>query len=159
MWTERRVAANPRTKPIDLGCVKGKDSPYRITERRVPELIPVPGSQPAGNVSHKPGGKLPLLSAKPVVTLATIKRGGCYQFRCLMGVNSLPKTVTRQRRGCDLNPGHSASESCTLTTRLPSHPGCESAENWQLPSTSTVAIVIITQSILPVHGRWNSEST
>jgi len=21
-----------------------------------------------------------------------------------MGVNSLPKTVTRQRRGCDLNP-------------------------------------------------------
>jgi len=25
--------------------------------------------------------------------------------------------------------------------------GCESAENWQLPSTSTIAIVIITQSI------------
>jgi len=39
-----------------------------------------------------------------------------------MGVNSLPKTVTRQRRGCDLNPGPSAPESSTLTTRLPSHP-------------------------------------
>jgi len=39
-----------------------------------------------------------------------------------MGVNSLPKTVTRQRRDCDLNPGHSATESSTLTTRLPSHP-------------------------------------
>ena len=39
-----------------------------------------------------------------------------------MGVNSLPKTVTRQRRGCDLNPGPTASESSTLTTRLPSHP-------------------------------------
>jgi len=38
-----------------------------------------------------------------------------------MGVNSLPKTVTRQRRDCDLNPGPSASESSTLTTRLPSH--------------------------------------
>ena len=38
-----------------------------------------------------------------------------------MGVNSLPKTVTRQRRGCDLNPGPSAPESSTLTTRLPSH--------------------------------------
>jgi len=25
-----------------------------------------------------------------------------------MGVNSLPKTVNRQRRGCDLNPGPSA---------------------------------------------------
>jgi len=36
-----------------------------------------------------------------------------------MGVNSLPKTVTLQRRGCDLNPGPSAPESSTLTTRLP----------------------------------------
>jgi len=39
-----------------------------------------------------------------------------------MGVNSLPKTVTRKRRGCDLNPGPSVPESSTLTTRLPSHP-------------------------------------
>jgi len=37
-------------------------------------------------------------------------------------VNSLPKNVTRQRRDCDLNPGPSAPESSTLTTRLPSHP-------------------------------------
>jgi len=36
-------------------------------------------------------------------------------------VSSLPKTVARQRRGCDLNPGPSALESSTLTTRLPSH--------------------------------------
>ena len=28
---------------------KGKGSPYSITERRVPELIPVLGSQPAGD--------------------------------------------------------------------------------------------------------------
>ena len=39
-----------------------------------------------------------------------------------MGVNSLLKIVTRQRRGCDLNPGPSAPASSTLTTRLPSHP-------------------------------------
>jgi len=39
-----------------------------------------------------------------------------------MGVNSLPVTVTRQRRDCDLNPGPSALESSTLTTRLPSRP-------------------------------------
>ena len=38
-----------------------------------------------------------------------------------MGVNNLPKTVTRQRRGCDLNPGSSTPVSSTLTTRLPSH--------------------------------------
>jgi len=36
-----------------------------------------------------------------------------------MGVNSLPETVTRQRRGCDLHP--TAPESSTLTTRLSSH--------------------------------------
>ena len=51
---------------------KGKGSPYSITEYRVPELILVLGSQPAGDVSHKPGGRLPLLSASPVVTLATL---------------------------------------------------------------------------------------
>ena len=39
--------------------VKGKGSPYSIAERRVPELIPVLCSQPAGDVSHKPGGRLP----------------------------------------------------------------------------------------------------
>ena len=35
-------------------------------------------------------------------------------------MNSLPKTVTRQHGDCDLNPGPSAPESSTLTTRLPS---------------------------------------
>jgi len=39
-----------------------------------------------------------------------------------MGVSTLPKTVTRQRRECDLNPGPAAPESSTLTTRLASHP-------------------------------------
>ena len=51
-----------------------KSSPYSITERRVLELIPVLGSQPAGDVSHKPGGRLPLLSARPAVTPATVKK-------------------------------------------------------------------------------------
>jgi len=51
-----------------------KGSPYSITERRVLELILVLGSQPASDMSHKPGGRLPLLSTKPVVTRATLKR-------------------------------------------------------------------------------------
>ena len=53
---------------------KGKGSPYSITEGRVPELIPILGSQPAGDVNHKSGGRLPLLSARPEVTPATLKR-------------------------------------------------------------------------------------
>ena len=40
----------------------------------VPELISVLGSQPAGDVSHKPDGRLPLLSARPAVTPTTLKR-------------------------------------------------------------------------------------
>jgi len=51
-----------------------KDSLYTITERTLPGLIPVLGSQPAGDVSHKPGGRLPLLYARPTVTFATLKR-------------------------------------------------------------------------------------
>jgi len=53
---------------------KVKGSQYSITERRVPELIPVLDSQPADDVSHKPGGRLPLLSAGSAVTPATLKR-------------------------------------------------------------------------------------
>jgi len=38
------------------------------------ELIPVLRSQPAGDVIHKPGSRLPLLSARSAVTLTTLKR-------------------------------------------------------------------------------------
>ena len=53
---------------------KGKGSAHSITERWVPELITDLGSQPAGDVSHKSGGRLPLLSTKPAVTLTTLER-------------------------------------------------------------------------------------
>jgi len=124
---------------------KGEASPYSITERRFPELIPVLGSQRAGDVSHKPGGRLPLLSTRPVVTHTT-------QFCCLvntMGVNSLPKTVTRQRCGCDLNPGPSAPESSTLTTRLPSHPH---NTKWQITTSENL-------SCGTIHACTSSSST
>ena len=71
-------------------CKKGKGSPYSITEHWVPELIPVLGSQPAGDVSHKPGGRLPLLSARlpsqplrglrPILLLGEQRHNGCEQF-------------------------------------------------------------------------------
>jgi len=62
-------------------------------------MIPVLGSQRAGDVSHKPGGRLPLLSARPAVTLATYKRTATNfaAWRGTMGVNSclrlLPDSV------------------------------------------------------------------
>ena len=67
-----------------------------------------------------------------------------------MGVNSLPKTVTRQRRGCVLNPGPSAPESSTLTARLPKRPADWEYSNCrQAPvvSACTVLFVSISQVI------------
>jgi len=54
-----------------------------MTERRVPELIPVLDSQPAGDVIHKPDGRLPLLSARPAVTPATLKKVATNSVVCL----------------------------------------------------------------------------
>jgi len=53
---------------------KGKGSPYSITECRVQEPIPVLGSQPAGDMNHKPDVRLPLLSTRPAVTPTILKR-------------------------------------------------------------------------------------
>jgi len=68
--------------PSLLQMPKGKGSPYSITECRVPELIPVLDSQPAGDVTHKPGGRLSLLSARPAVTPATLNRAATNFAAC-----------------------------------------------------------------------------
>ena len=61
--------------------------------------------------------------------------------RGTIGVSSSPQTVIRQRRDCDLNPGPSAPESSTLTTRLPSHP------------VLTLAYIIIAHTHIYIHTR------
>ena len=64
--------------------VSKKVSPYPTAERRVPEVMPVLCSQPAGDASHKPGGRLPLLSALrgllPIWLLGEQRHDGCEQF-------------------------------------------------------------------------------
>jgi len=62
-----------------------------------------------------PGPQLPsqpLRGLLPISLLGKQRYDGCEQF---------VRTVTRQRRGCDLNRGPTAPESSMLTTRLPSH--------------------------------------
>ena len=44
-----------RAGPCGSGRVRVVEFSYFFTERRVPQLIPVLGNQPAGDVSHKPG--------------------------------------------------------------------------------------------------------
>jgi len=74
-----------------------------------------------------------------------------------MGANSLRKTVTRQSRGCDLNPDPSAPESSTLTTRLPSHPlNCISQQvaSAQVASGSIAAVPLrLTLSLSTATGK------
>jgi len=79
-----------RRQPLKI---KDKGNPYSIAERKVPELIPVLGSQPAGGVSHKPGGTLPLYfppglplpsqplrGLLPVLLVGEQRHDGCEQF-------------------------------------------------------------------------------
>ena len=49
--TANPINATNAQAVYNCGCIckKGKGSLYSITERRVPELIPVLGSQPAGD--------------------------------------------------------------------------------------------------------------
>jgi len=79
---------------------------------------------------HKDGDKMParatgvqteLFYFKSILfsfSINVVDRSSCIHSH-RVDVNSLPKTVARQRRGCDLNPGPSAPESSTLTARLP----------------------------------------
>ena len=105
---------------FDILSQSKKGTPYSITERRVSELIPVLCSQPAGDVSHKPGchyfppGMLlppqPLRGLPPISLLGEQRHDGC-ELRTIC-LRLLPD-------GCDLNPGLSVPESSMLTNRLP----------------------------------------
>jgi len=64
-------------------------------------------------------------------------------------VNSLPKTVTRERRGCDFNLGPSAPESSTLTTRLQSHPYVATCIH-EITTTACIYILLSFVSIVIV---------
>jgi len=61
-------------------------------------------------------------------------------------MNSLPKTVTRQRRDCNLNPDPSASESSSLTTRLPDIRVNAQRLSWMLP------ISVLTDQTVSLFG-------
>ena len=74
-----------------------------------------------------------------------------------MGVNSLPKTVTRQRRGYDLNPGSTAPESSTLTTRLYRYDRDHSGSCRRF-SLGPRQMLMLTVAELEVRARGESEA-
>ena len=94
----------------------------------VPQLIPVLGSQPAGDRSHKPGARLPLLSARAAVTCPDAKLHrplAGTKLYCLATearvCKQLAQGCTRQRGGRDSNPRPVDRKSDSLTTQPPSH--------------------------------------
>jgi len=124
-----------------MRALTGKGSPYSITERRVLELIPVLDSQPAGDVSHKHGGRLPLLSARPAVTLTTLKTAATNFAAWWTEAQWVWTVCLRLLPDCDLNPGPSATESSTLTT-------------WALPAIKPNATATEIIARWPGIGRW-----
>jgi len=67
------VTKRSTKKPKHVTCHVFAETTHIVATPHT-ELIPVLGSQPAGDVSHKPGGRLPLRSTRPAVTPATLKR-------------------------------------------------------------------------------------
>jgi len=86
---------------------------------RQPNTLPYSRTTLIGNGTEK----TPMLGFSGHVQtkrFPNIKRQGKGKGKSIaMGVNSLPKTGTRQRRDCDSNPCSSEAESGTLTTRPP----------------------------------------
>ena len=82
--THRTSTRTHPTHPLNSETnKKGKGSPHPITQRRVSELIPVLGSQPAGDASHKPDGRLPLAYLRgllPILLLGEERHDACEQF-------------------------------------------------------------------------------
>ena len=74
-----------------------------------------------------------------------------------MGMNSLPKTVTRQRGDCDLNRALlRLSPASMLTTRLPSHP-CSDIRLLKYTSKQTDILIAILHTHVDVSWRQATE--
>jgi len=104
-----------------VGLSKKMGKKVKVAHTRLPRLLAVSLqvtwviNQAVGCHYFPPGLQLPLQPLRgqlPILLLDEQRHNG---------VNSLPRTVTRQHRDCDLNPGPSTPESSTLTTWLPSH--------------------------------------
>ena len=94
LWVHRKLLLS--TPSITIHYQKGKGNPYSITERRVPELILVLRSQPAGDEIinpavgcqyFPPGLHLPpqpIRGLLPILLLYEQKHNGCEQFTRLL---------------------------------------------------------------------------
>jgi len=163
MQTERRVAANPQTNPIDLSCESAdkwllpststiaicyyysarklilRYSFYRLIEG---ERLSRPrhcrkGAQHVPNAVHRSGCRDKHNWPQPLTPQSVMPSQNHCDLLRHVGVNNLPKVVTQQRRGQELNSQPASCKSNDLATRLPSHPKVILASNFHIFTESS----------------------
>ena len=128
MQTERRVAANPQTKPTDLGCESADKwllpststiaICYYYRARKLTLILPFHGGWKA---VHRSGCRDKHNWPRPLTPQSIMPSLNHCDLSRHVGVNNLPKVVTRQRRGREFNTQPASCKSNVLATRLPSH--------------------------------------
>ena len=148
MQTERRVAANPQTKPTDLGCESADKwllpststiaICYFYSARQLVLILPThgggrlsrprhcrKGAQPVPKAVHRSGCRDKHNWPRPLTRQSIMPSLSHCDLLWQVGVNNLPKVVTRQLRGLELNSQPSSCKSNALATRVPSHPAVQ----------------------------------
>ena len=92
--------------------------------RVVPELIPVHGQLARGDRSRQPAGRLPLLSARPAVTLLAAGQSStalwpvpnytAWWQKHVVDVNDLPRVAIRSHASTEVEPATLRSRSDAL---------------------------------------------
>ena len=139
MQTERRVAANPQTKPTDLGC-ESTDKwllpststvaiCYYYSAQKLILIAPSTeggrlsqprhcrkGAQPVPKAVHRSGCRDKHNWLRPLTPQSITPSLNHCDLPRHVGVNNLPKVVTRQRRGHELNSQPASCKSNALST-------------------------------------------
>jgi len=79
------------------------------------------GAQPVPKAVHRSGCRDKHKWPQPLTPQSIMPLPNHCDLQGRVGVNNLPKVVTRQRRGRELNSQPSSCKSNDLTTKLPSH--------------------------------------
>ena len=139
MQTKRRVAANPQTKPTDLGCESADKwllpststiaiCYYYSSRKLILFYHPTEGgrlsrprhcrkgAQPVPKAVHRSGCRDKHNRPRPLTPQSIMPSLNHCDIQMHVGVNNLPKVVTRQRRGWQLTSQPSSCKSNAITT-------------------------------------------
>ena len=145
MQTERRVAANPQTKPTDLGCESADNGCYHPHPPSPFVIITQPeswysfyhpteggrlsrprhcrkGAQPVPKAVHHSGCRDKHNWLRPLTPQSIMPSLNHCDLLRHVGVNNFAQGCYSTALGRELNSQPASCKSNALTTRLPSHP-------------------------------------